>query len=223
MIKKIISALALVTIMLTTSFASYNGGGTTESVSFAPISAIIDNKTELESANSLAERKIIKDNSIDPKKYYLDNKVLRQEIALIAKRIAKLETKTKCDNIFSDISATNPNDWACVNIEALVDSNLISKNDSFRPEDNISKSEAVIMLIRAIWFDFTIDSKSSKNWQVQVIEYAAEKWVLEIFTDYNTEATRGWIFKIADTTIKRDEEIKRQIKEKEAKYSDEAM
>jgi len=47
-----------------------------------------------------------------------------------------------------------------------------------------------------------------------------EKDVIESFTDYDTKATRGWVFTVADTTIKKDEEekgIKRKV------YSDEAM
>jgi hypothetical protein len=45
---------------------------------------------------------------------------------------------------------TIPNNWACRNVEPLVENNLISKNDNFRPEDKITKSEAVAMLIKAI-------------------------------------------------------------------------
>jgi hypothetical protein len=62
-----------------------------------------------------------------------------------------------------------------------------------------------------------MDPNSTKNWQQQVVEYAAEKGVVELFTDYNTDATRGWVFQVADTTIRRDiqikEEIKKQIEE----------
>jgi hypothetical protein len=78
------------------------------------------------------------------------------------------------------------------------------------------------MLIKAIWFDYSYDTTNSKWWQQQVVEYAINKWVVESFTDYNTNATRWWVFKVADTTIKKDEEIKK-IKEEEKKYSDEVM
>ena len=172
-----------------------------------------------DAANNLANMLIIKDKSSNPSEYNLDQNVLRQEIAIVAKRVAGVNTKDTCDNIFKDLSATNPNDWACVNIEALVDADLISRNEYFRPEDNISKSEALIMLIKAIWFtDFQINNVS--NWQQEVVNYAADKWVVEKFYDYNTLATRGWVFEIADTTIKIEEEekwIKREV------YSDEAM
>jgi len=76
------------------------------------------------------------------------------------------------------------------------------------------------MLIKAIWFDYAYDTSSSKGWQEQIVDFAANKWVIEAFTDYDTKATRGWVFTVADTTIKKDEEekwVKRKV------YSDEAM
>ena len=213
MIKKITSVIALIAISGTVSYAS--------------ISAVVDNKTELESANSLAEQKIINDHKSDPQNYNLSDNVLRQEIAAVARWVAKLEKKSKCDNIFKDLSDTKPNSWACRNVEVLVDNDLISKNENFRPEDKITKSKTIAMLIKAIWFDYKLDSNSTKNWQEQIVEYAASKWVIESFTDYNTEATRGWVFQVADTTIRKDVEIKAEIKKQEEikkwLYSDEAM
>lgn len=213
MIKKITSIIAILAI----SWA----------ISYAWISAVVDNKTELESANSLAEQWIINNHKNDPVNYNLSDNVLRQEIAAVARWVAKLEKKEKCDNIFKDLSDTKPNTWACKNVEVLVDNNLISKNENFRPEDKITKSETIAMLIKAIWFDYKLDTSSSKNWQEQIVEYAAEKWVIKSFTDYNTEATRWWVFQVADTTIRKDVEIKAEIKKQEDIkkwfYSDEAM
>jgi len=212
MIKKIIITVALVAVTGAVSFASY--------------SAVVDNKTELESANSLAEQKIINNHKLDPTNYNLGDNVLRQEIAAVARWVAKLEKKDKCDNIFKDLSDTKPNNWACRNVEVLVDNNLISKNENFRPEDKITKSETIAMLIKAIWFDYKLDINSSKNWQQQVVEYAASKWVIKLFTDYNTDATRWWVFQVADTTIRKDIEIRaaiKKMKEKKWKYTDEAL
>jgi hypothetical protein len=181
---------------------------------------------ELDSANSLAKKWIIKDNGSNPDLYNLDNPVLRQEIALISRRVSWVSENSSCKNIFSDVTATSPNDWSCKNIESLVENNLISRNDSFRPEDNISKSEALIMFIKSIGFvDFEIDEGSEKNWQEQVVEFAVENSVVEKFSDYNAEAKRGWIFKLADFSIKVKEEriekgtwYKKEVK----KYSSEA-
>ena len=202
--KKIISFLFLFLLVITISFASAY------------------TNTQLDAANNLANRNIINDHTLDPENYNLDQNVLRQEIAAVARWVAWLDKKITCENIFSDISSTNPNTWACFNVEILVDNDLIATNEIFRPEDNITKSEAIAMLIKAIWFDYNYDFSSSKWWQEQIIEYAVWKKIVENFTDYNTDATRWWVFEVANTTIKKDEEIKKMIEE-EQKYSDEVM
>jgi hypothetical protein len=69
--KKILISLFILNLSFLSLFASY--------------SAVVDNKTELESANSLAEQKIINDNSENPDKYNLSSHVLRQEIAAVAR------------------------------------------------------------------------------------------------------------------------------------------
>jgi len=186
----------------------------------------------LNAANNLAEKHIINDHKNDSKNYKLDDNVLRQEIAAVAratyevgkgKDISSLK-KDRCDGIFGDVSSTKPNSWACYSIEALVDNDLISANTNFRPEDKITKAETLGMLIKAIGFDYAYNPDSSKSWQEQIVDFAVEKGVTERFTDYNTDATRGWVFMIADVTIKKDEEIKKIIKEKEqGTYTDEAL
>lgn len=210
MFKKVISTISLVAITWAISYASY--------------SAVVDNKTELESANSLAEQKIINNHVNNPENYNLSDNVLRQEIAAVARWVAKLPKKWKCDNEFKDLTDTKPNTWACRNVEVLVDNDLIAKNEYFRPEDKITKSETIAMLIKAIWFDYKFNPNSDKNWQEQIVEYAASKGVVELFTDYNTDATRWWVFQVADTTIRKDIEIKKQEEIKKKKlYTDEAM
>lgn len=197
--KRIIWVLLLLSLTITSTFA------------------LVEQKdTMIDAANSLATRWIINNHSWDPENYKLYDNVLRQEIAAVARWVAWLEKKAKCDNIFADLSSTKPNTWACVNIEPLVDNNLISKNTNFRPEDKITKAESIAMLIKAIWFGYTLNTNSTKSWQQQVVEYAVSKWVVENFTDYDTPATRWWIFKVADTTIKADEIEKKN-------YSDEVL
>jgi len=174
----------------------------------------------LESANNLADQGIVNSHKSDPQNYNLNSYVLRQEIAAIARWVANLPKKEKCDNLFEDLSATSPNSWACVNVEVLVDNNLISTNKNFRPEDYITKAETLWMLIKSIWFDYFYNTNSNKSWQEQIVSFVVQKWVVKEFTDYNEKATRWWVFIVADTTIKKDKEEK-EIEKK--KYSDEAM
>lgn len=190
----------------------------------ANYSAINYSNTPLEAANSLALRWIINDHSKNPTNYNLDSYVLRQEIAAVSRWVAWLPRKNRCENIFSDVSATVPNDWACFSIEVLIDNDLIARNTTFRPEDHITKAESIWMLIRSIWFDYRFDWTSSKTWQEQIVDYAFEKWVIkDRFSDFDSLATRWWIFLIADTTIKRNEEIKIQERIEKWIYSDEVL
>ncbi len=194
------------------------------SVLFSGLSVFAYTNSQLEAANDLASRQVIKDHKLNPSEYNLDSNVLRQEIALISRRVSWFSENSGCKNIFSDVSATKPNDWVCKNVESLVDNELISKNPSFRPEDSITKSEALIMFIRSIWFDFEI--KDMWNWQKEVVDFAVSKWVVENFTDYNTLAKRWWIFEIANFSIEvKEEEVKKGIwKWRKVKlYSDEVL
>lgn len=208
--KNIAVVLLLLSMLVSTWFANY----TSDSM--------------LDSANNLAERSIITDKSENPTDYNLDDNVLRQEIGLVAMRIAELEKQTSCSGLFSDLTATTPNDWACVHIEPLVQNELISANDVFRPEDNITKSESLKMLIKAIGYDFEYDSESDILWQKQYVDFAVGKNIIEEFTDYDTLASRGWVFTVAAHTIEVKEEEERAEEEENKKideklYSDEAI
>ncbi len=177
--------------------------------------------SQVKSANSLAQKWVINDHSNDISKYNLDSKVLRQEIAAIARGVAWVKKEEKCKNIFKDLTAIKPNSWACINVEPLVENNLIAKNDFFRPEDPITKTETLWMLIKSIWFDYSYNPKNPKNWQEQIIDFAVSKWIVKKFTDYNAFATRGWVFDVADYSMKlRKKEIEKLKNTK--KYSDEA-
>lgn len=200
---KILAILSVFALFFATTFANYT------------YDEMVD------SANNLAERSVITDRSENPSEYNLNDNVLRQEIGLIAMRVAGLDKQTTCSGIFSDVTATLPNDWACIHLEPLVENNLISRNDMFRPEDNITKAESLKMLIKAIGYDYEYDANSSVSWQEQYVDFAVEHDIIEEFTDYNTLASRGWVFVVAAHTIEVKEEEDK--KEDEKKYSDEAM
>ena len=201
--KKILAIVSVFSLLITTAFASYS-----------------DTKM-IDSANDLAERSVVSDKSENPSAYNLSDNVLRQEIGLVAMRIAGLQKKSSCSWIFSDLTATTPNNWACIHIEPLVESKLISKNDNFRPEDNITKAESLKMLIKAIGYDFEYDSTSTVSWQKQYVDFAVSHDITEEFTDYNTLASRGWVFVVAAHTIEAKEQEDK--KDDDDMYSDEAM
>lgn len=150
---------------------------------------------QLDSANTLAWEGIINDNSATPANYNLDQNVLRQEIAAVARWVAGLSKTTSCASTFSDVWASVPNTWACLSIEALANANLIASNATFRPEANITKAEGLGMLVKAACGDdYSFNSSQPWTWQEQVVAYASEQAIVSSFTDYNTNATRGWVF-----------------------------
>ena len=183
----------------------------------------ISNSDMVKSANKLADMWIINNHSDSPSEYNLSDNVLRQEIAKMSAFIAQknlwLQLVKSCENKFWDITKEKPNDWVCIYVESLVKKWLISANKAFNPENFISKTEALKMMLEAAWFT-DIYSDASK-WQEQVVWFAVERWILDSFSDYNTLATRGFIFTIADATIKKEEEIRKQ--KQEWFYSDEVL
>ncbi len=162
------------------------------------------NVSDINNANYLASQWFIVDQSNEPLKYNLGHNVLRQEIAAISLKLWEIDKKNKCDNLFSDLTSIIPNSWACLNIEPLLEKWLISNNKKFRPEENITKTEALWMLIKVKWLDYKLVTNSSKTWQQQIVEYAVREWLVEDFTDYDTYATRAWIFQVVDNIITND-------------------
>ena len=176
------------------------------------------NFDEITAANKLAEEEIINNHSDDIKKYNLDNYILRQEMAAITRKLAWIEKANECKSIFEDVSNTKPNNWACKNIEPLVENWFLSKNKLFNPEKNISKTEALAMIVRAIWkSEYKKDETSEKNWQEQLVDFAVKNKIIENFTDYNKEATRWWIFNIANKAKEIKEKMLLDTLNKESK------
>lgn len=185
--KKSMASVALVTLLssvFTTGVSAYTG-------------------KEVEAANALASKGII-NTQTDVVNYNLGQNVLRQEIAKVAANTAGIEAKTVCNNSFTDVSATTPNTWACGYAEALLDAGKVSANATFRPEDFISKSESVKMMLEAA--GYTNVYTNASNWQEEVVAFAANEGVIGTFTDYNANATRGFVFEVAAMAIEATEE-----------------
>jgi len=180
--RKTTATVALVTLVsgiLSTGVSAYSNGQVT-------------------AANNLAAGGYINSHA-DASGFNLDQNVLRQEIAKVAAGIASVAPKTSCDNSFSDVSATTPNTWACSYAEALLDAGLVSANAKFNPETNITKAEAVkLMLSAAGYTDFYTDVS---KWQEETVAFAANEGIVNSFSDYNTAATRGFVFEAADEAM----------------------
>lgn len=157
---------------------------------------------EIDSANFLAKKGIIVDNSANPLGYNLDSNVLRQEIAGLTLEVSKYARPENCKWKFKDVNTRIPNSWACYSIEWLLNNKIISENEYFRPEENISKSEALWMIVKAVYGDeYSYNEELEKSWQEQVVEYAVSKWLSDSFADYDEFATRWFVFDISKRGI----------------------
>ena len=156
----------------------------------------------VENANFLSSRWIISNKSRNVSEYRLNSNILRQEAAVVALGIFWWKTENFCKWIFWDVSESKPNSWACRTIEALEKYDIISDdNVYFRPEAKITKAEVLWMLIEA-WLDkeYDYDRKNSHikwNWQKQVVDFAVSKGIVKNFSDYNSFATRDFVFNIS--------------------------
>ena len=170
---------------------------------------------ELDSAIFLWENDIIKSYWNDETSYRLNDTITRKETMKVVIKLSWLNIEDKCEWKFQDVV----NDWWCKYIEEALKAWFIAQNELFRPDDNITKTEAMKLVLKAKWIPKT---RNTENWQEDYMETAYEFWIIdEKYYDFNTDARRGWIFVITTATIQKEEEIKEMIEEEKKTYSDE--
>ncbi len=180
------------------------------------VSASYEIKSQLESANYLAEKGIIVDQSANVSLYELDTNIQRQAVMKIVMKLSWRNVPELCRGEFSDVDTTT---WPCKYIEAALDAEYIAANDTFRPFDNITMTEAMKLVLKAQWIEKT---QVTSAWQEDYMMTAFEYGIIdEKYYNYNDNASRGWLFQIATSTIEKEEEIK--IKQKDNLISDEAL
>lgn len=151
---------------------------------------------EINAATSLASKGFI--NEVETvADFRLGATITRAEMAKVTAMIADVEPKTSCDNTFADITATTPNNWVCGYVEALLEEGLISGNENYNPNSNVSKAEAVKFALSAAGEEVSF---SNDTWQADFVAHAVSKGYVANFTDYNTAATRGFVFVAADSS-----------------------
>lgn len=154
-------------------------------------------------AEALADAKIITMQSTEAG-YRLADNALRQEVVAMATALAKLTPADTCAGKFSDVSATKPNSWVCKVVEAALSNGLIAANASFRPEDKITRAEALAMILKGQGVEIPAVTASSFNdvkegWQVNVAEVALSKKIISANASFrpNDLVTRGELFVMA--------------------------
>jgi peptidylprolyl isomerase len=106
----------------------------------------------ISAANSLAEYWYIVNYSTDIKKYNLGKPILRQEAIWIVTKISGVaigdSSKYTCNNKFLDV--TKEDWWICYVAERAASTNTINwQNTKFRPKDNMTHYEAMILALKA--------------------------------------------------------------------------
>lgn len=166
--RKILGGILLCSVLFTSVFAS--------------------SREEL-AANFLASKWVITDKSSNPSEYRLSDTITRKETMKIVAKLAGATVTEKCDGKFTDVV----NDWGCKYIEWALSVWFISAgNGTFRPDDNITKTEAMKLIFKArnIAKIYTTD-----NWQKDYADTAYDLGIVSSkYSDYNSDAKRGWIF-----------------------------
>lgn len=145
-------------------------------------------------AEYLASKWHISVKSFNPHEYKLEEHITRKEIMKIIMNISDVGVADQCREVFADVE----NDWGCKYIESALDNQYISANEWFRPNDPVTRSEALKLIFKARSIEKKYDTDS---WQEDYISSAYYLWYIDQkFLDYNTYATRWWIFSLSART-----------------------
>ena len=109
-------------------------------------------QVDIDNATFLAEQGIIVKQSNETK-YRLDDTITRAEVVGIALKIkgTGLPNDYFCKNYFSDVKFVSfSNDqWICRAVELAADNSLITRsNAKFRPQDRITRTEALAIIMK---------------------------------------------------------------------------
>lgn len=154
------------------------------------------------SANYLAKFWVIVDQSSNTEWYRFNDNITRWEMAKIVSilwEVNKLIDTTNinytCNNLYKDL---NSSDWECKYAENWLNKWFFSKNEKFRPKDNITKIEALKMIMNSR----SIQKWNNNDWKQAYIEWALKSWIIDSsFSDYDSYASRWWIFYVSYNAI----------------------
>lgn len=97
-------------------------------------------------ANYLADQNVIVDNSTNVEAYNFTNNITRREMVKVAMNISGKTVVDSCNGEFSDLDS---DDFGCKYAEAALANGFIAANASFRPDDLITNSESLKMIMQA--------------------------------------------------------------------------
>lgn len=151
----------------------------------------------INAANTLAGNGFIVDQSGDTAKYNINKTILRQEaIGIITKvngLIGSGDSGYVCQNKFLDVSASDG--WVCYVAESAASNGVVNPNNArFRPKDNMTRFEAMILAFKGSCMQ-PIDETNSDNALDQVKNFALNTGLIASASlEMNTPTTRGEFF-----------------------------
>ncbi len=143
-------------------------------------------------AKNLWERGIIiKQESLQL--YRLDETMTRKEFMKVLAQQVWDKIENECDYEFRDVK----NDWGCKYIEWAMKKSFIAQDSYFRPNESMTKAEAMKLVLQARGISRT---QKTSDWRIDDMQTAYEKWIIDsTYSDYDTPATRWWIFEALAT------------------------
>jgi hypothetical protein len=155
--------------------------------------------SSLDAANKLAQVGVIVDQSANPADYRLGDNITRREMVKIAMQLAVSQgvaINTEYMGKFSDVPEA---DWAWKYAETALGNGFVSANAMFNPSRMVTKAESLKMIMNAAGIDKS--SNDTAIWEDDYVEGGVLAGIVESFSDYTAEATRGWIFKVAANAL----------------------
>lgn len=112
---------------------------------------------DVNNANYLANKGVIKDWSNDPSKYSFDDSIARVDVIAMALAMKGITKNDTCRGDFSDVSMSHPYyDWVCRTVETAADHDLINAQREIpagmrvtRPYSKITRSEVLAIFLHA--------------------------------------------------------------------------
>lgn len=142
----------------------------------------------LKSADFLAWEWIIK-TVWKASEYNLYEGISRIEMLKIISKISKEELPQNCNSNFWDILSTH---WWCKYSSWALEKKYISNNKFYRPNDDVSKVEALKMIFKVK----NISVEKTSDWREWYVKKAFELGYSDLFLDYDQKATRWFVFDI---------------------------
>lgn len=137
--------------------------------------------------------------------YQLDKEITRREMSKVTLKLSGLNVVETCTGVFSDL---NSSDWGCKYAELWAEKWFFATNSEFNAGNSISKIEALKMVMKGT----SVEKDETDDWREGYVTAAVKFGLLEnSFTDYDSLATRWWIFTMAQNAIQYsedDEDIK---------------